>query len=176
METRMPPSSGRHRPPAAPPPMPSSTPSPPASGSLGRLLARFPVVLGAAAGLAAAAVALVLLLLTHPAPAPTQPPDTAARAICASLRAQSYATLYAELTPRLRGLGTQDQFIASQRQIDSVQGAVTTCAVSVGHVGASSADVTFRITRAHAGTLTGQAGFAFDGTNWQLDTYDTSVL
>lgn len=171
MEAPMPPPSHKYSPPAAPDP----TPSPDGPR---RLLARFPVVLGAAAGLALAALALVILLLTHPAPAPTQtpPPDAAARAICASLRAQSYATLYAELTPHLRGLGTQDQFIASQRQIDSVQGAVTTCAVSVGHVGASSADVTFRITRAHAGTLTGQAGFAFDGTNWQLDTYDTSVL
>src|SRR5579859_1461144 len=120
METRTP-----------PPPMPS----PPSPSGLRRLLARFPVVLGAAAGLALAAVALVLLLLTHPAPAPTQSPDVVARAICASLRAQSYVALYAELTPHLRGLGTQDQFIASQRQIDSVQGAVTDCAFNVGHVG-----------------------------------------
>lgn len=171
METRMPPPSGRYRPPAAPDP----TPSPHGPR---RLLARFPVILGAAAGLALAAVALVILLLAHPAPSPTQtpPPDAAARAICASLRAQSYAALYAELTPRLRGLGTQDQFSASQRQVDSVQGAVTTCAFSVGHVAASSADVTFHITRARAGALTGQAGLVFDGSTWQLDTYDTSVL
>lgn len=155
-----------------PPPMPS----PPSPSGLRRLLARFPVVLGAAAGLALAAVALVLLLLTHPAPAPTQFPDGVARAICASLRAQSYVALYAELTPHLRGLGTQDQFIASQRQIDSVQGAVTDCAFNVGHVGASSADVTFHITRARAGMLTGQAGLVFDGSTWRLDTYDTSVL
>ena len=141
-----------------------------------RLLARFPVVLGAAAGLAFAALALVLLLLTHPAPAPTHPPDTAARAICTSLRTQSYAALYAELTPHLRGLGTQNQFIASQRQIDSVQGAVTGCAFSVGNVGASSVDVTFHITRAKAGALTGQAGLVFDGATWRLDTYDTSML
>src|SRR5689334_21721921 len=101
METRMPPPSGRYG--------PSATPTPPSSGPR-RLLARFPVVLGAAAGLAVVALALVILLLTHPAPAPAQPPDNAARAICANLRAQSYAALYAQLTPRLRGLGTQDQF------------------------------------------------------------------
>jgi hypothetical protein len=171
METRMPPPSGRYGPPTTPP----STPSPPPGGP-GRLLTRFPVVLGGAAGVALAAVALVLVLLIHPAPAPAQPPDAAARAICASLRAQNYTALYAELTPHLRGLGTQDQFIASQRQIDSAQGVVTACAFSVGHVDASSADIAFHITRTRAGTLTGQTGFVFDGSTWQLDTYDTSVL
>src|SRR5689334_10298281 len=63
METRMPPPSGRYGPSATP------TPTPPSSGPR-RLLARFPVVLGAAAGLAVAALALVILLLTHPTPAP----------------------------------------------------------------------------------------------------------
>lgn len=156
--------------------MPPPTPSPPPPSGPGSLLARFPVVLGAAVGLGVAAIALVLLLLTHPTPPPARIPDGTARAICASLRAQNYAALYARLTPRLRGLGTQDQFIASQRQLDSVQGAVTGCAFGVGHVDASSADVTFHITRVRAGGLTGQAGFVLDGTTWQLDAYDTGVL
>jgi hypothetical protein len=143
-----------------------------ARGSRGGL----PILLGVAAGLALCALAY--FALTFAAPQATLAPDPAptARAICADLSGQHYDTLYALLTPDLQRQGTEAQFAASQRELDSLLGAVHGCQASVTTNGGGAAAITLRLQRGQTPAAGAHLALAqTQGGAWRIASYDQNV-
>lgn len=139
------------------------------SGTLGRARGIVPILLGVMAGLALCAVAYAALTFNNkPAPDPTP----AARAICADLSAQRYDALYAMLSSNLQSEGSEAQFAASQRELDSLQGAVTGCAPTVASQSDGVAALTLNLRRGAAPAVSAQVTLAQAGNDWRISSYD----
>lgn len=139
------------------------------SGTLGRARGIVPILLGVMAGLALCAVAYAALTFNNkPAPDPTP----AARAICADLSAQRYDALYALLSPTLQSEGSEAQFAASQRELDSLQGAVTGCASTVASQSDGVAALTLNLRRGAAPAVSAQVTLAQAGNDWRISSFD----
>ena len=139
------------------------------SGTLGRARGIVPILLGVMAGLALCAVAYAALTFNNK-PAPD--PAPVARAICADLSAQRYDTLYAMLSPNLQSEGSEAQFAASQRELDSLQGVVTTCAATVASQSDGVAALTLNLRRGAAPAVSAQVALAQAGNGWRISSYD----
>ena len=138
---------------------------------------RSPWLLGLLAGVSLSGV-MFLVLVTFLAPASTPPPPApqpTAEALCAALVTQHYDAAYALLSTTQQAQGTNAQFTASQRELDTLQGPVTQCVSTVGHVGATQASATLRVTRG-AKTSNGALTLVLQGASWRVDSYDTSVI
>lgn len=128
-----------------------------------------PVLLGALAGLAICGLGYLALNLITGRQPDVQP---TARAICADLTARRYDHLYTLLTPALQTQGTQAQFVASQRELDSLLGPVTACAPGSPTISGATATVSFSLTR--AGSIqptTAQATLTASGDAWRINAY-----
>jgi hypothetical protein len=133
-----------------------------------RLLAA-PLLLGVLAGLALCGLGYLALTLLSPRQPDIQP---AARAICADLTGQRYDQLYALLDPALQAQGTQAQFVASQRELDQLQGPVTSCAIASSSASSASGSVTFTLTRSGSPQPTSaQVSLTTDGASWRITAY-----
>lgn len=129
--------------------------------------------LGVAAGLAVCALAFVVAsAFTGPR---MPPPAPAAQAICADLQHQDYADLFSRLAPAQRA-GSEQQFAASQRELDRLRGPVASCTYTLPSVRASAATARLTIVRgAGAPTQADVELGAADGV-WQIESYDTSAV
>jgi hypothetical protein len=131
------------------------------------------IPLGALSGLVVCGLALGALYLSQGRP---PSPATTAQTLCADLRGQHYAALYALLAPSLRQSGTPDQFAASQRQLDILRGKVLTCSYTVEHSDAAQAELRVTLTRASAGASSGTVALQYADGNWSIVAYDASVV
>lgn len=153
-----------------------ASPTATASGvSLARRYLGF--ILGGIAGVALVLAVSALLAGRGSQPSQAAPPapDSVAGGVCADLRAHDYPHLYTTLSPAQQGVGPADQFIASQRQIDALHGSVSACAYTLRRVSASSASVTYTLTRNGAATL-GAVTLDYVNGEWRISDYDTSSI
>ncbi len=134
-----------------------------------RRLSGAPLLLGALAGLALCGLGYLALTFLAPRPPDAQPTVSA---ICADLTARRYDKLYALLDPALQAQGTEAQFVASQRELDQLQGPVTSCASSSVTVSGASASVSYALTRAgSAQPASAQVTLSADGASWRISAY-----
>jgi hypothetical protein len=139
------------------------------SGTLGSARGIVPILLGVMAGVALCAVVFAALTFNNK----TAPDSTpAARAICADLSAQRYDALYTMLSPNLQSEGSEAQFAASQRELDSLQGAVTTCAATVASQSDGVASLTLNLRRGAAPAVSAHVTLAQAGEGWRISSYD----
>lgn len=143
-----------------------------------RVLGAFPLMLGFISGilLCAGVFAALPLLRGGPAEHARPSPQTAANEVCAALRKQDYPSLYGLLSSGQRTTGTQDQFAASQRQLDITEGYARTCSAAIRTVDSEQANVTFVVTRGGNSAIDGVAHMIYEQGSWKLDTYDARVL
>jgi hypothetical protein len=128
-----------------------------------------PVLLGALAGLALCGLGYLALNLFLNRQPDTQP---TVRAICADLITQRYDHLYTLLAPTLQAQGSQEQFVASQQELDALLGPVKTCAPGSSSVSGSTATIAFALTR--AGSIQpapAQATLTASGGAWLISGY-----
>ncbi len=143
--------------------------APPNTKSRRRLPPASPVLLGVLAGLALCGLGYLALALLAPHQPDVRP---TASAICADLTSQRYDQLYTLLAPGLQAQGTEAQFIASQRELDQLQGHVTGCAITGSNVSGASASVTFTLMRAGSTQpTTAQASLGAAGNTWRITAY-----
>jgi len=135
-----------------------------------------PILLGLGAGIALVALALGALILLTPRPAAPPAPSLTTQAFCADLTAQRYADAYALLSPRLQAQGSQAQFVASQRELDALQGDVTACSSAIVNVAGGSASASLQVTRAHTKSASAAVTLVAVGSSWRVDSYDTAVV
>ena len=140
-----------------------------------------PILSGVLAGVVVVAIALaVLVFLRGQQPAPTTgtlpSPTPTAQKLCADLLTQRYSAAYSLLTPSLQRQGTEAQYVASQRELDALQGRVTVCAVGRLSAAGTTASGALNITRAHAHATQATLSLAWSGSAWQVSAYDTSMV
>jgi len=135
-----------------------------------------PILLGLVAGIALVAVALGALIIFTPRVASPQAPSATTQQLCADLTTQRYADAYALLSPRLQAQGSEAQFVASQRELDALQGDVTTCSAAIVNVAGASASAALQVTRAHAKAASAAITLTVVGSAWRVDAYDTAVI
>jgi len=135
-----------------------------------------PILLGLVAGIALVAVALGALIIFTPRVAQPPAPSATTQQLCADLTTQRYADAYALLSPRLQAQGSEAQFVASQRELDALQGDVTTCSAAIVNVAGASASAALQVTRAHAKAASAAVTLTVVGSAWRVDAYDTSVI
>jgi hypothetical protein len=151
-----------------------------AGGATPRLLgplARFPLLLGALAGLAVCLVgALALTVLRGSPSASLSAPNAVAQRICTDVLRQEYADLYGLLSTAQQETGTEAQFEASQRQLDAASGQARQCTATVSTIANGRAGVQLTVVRGQAGAAVGSGSLAYESGSWRLDTYDASVV
>lgn len=169
MSTRIP---GRGRPGVPPSRPPYPPPQPRAQPWWRRQIG---LLLGVAAGLVVCAAALVIAnAITGPR---LPPPAPAAAAICADLEHQDYNDLFTRLAPAQRTAGSEQQFVASQRQLDHLRGSVTSCTYTLLSVRATAATARLTIVRGTGGApMQADVELGAEGGTWQVESYDTSVV
>ncbi len=132
------------------------------------------IVLGAGVGVLIGIVGLVVLSSQSPS---VPAVDPVAQSVCANLSAQNYGATYQELSPNLQREGTEAQFAAAQKELDALNGPVTSCAASVQHADAANATVSLRLARARSGgSTTSTLHLALIGGAWKVVDYDASVF
>ena len=166
MSTRIP-GSGRPGMPRARPLQPQPAPRPWWRRQLGLLL-------GVAAGLVVCAVAFVI---SNAITGPRMPsPAPAAAAVCTDLQHQDYSDLFTRLAPAQRDAGSEQQFVASQQQLDRLRGPVTTCSYTLPSVRANAATARLTIVRGSGAPTQADVELGAEGGTWQVESYDTSVV
>ena len=130
------------------------------------------IVIGAAAGLVVCAVIFAIVNLTAGPRVP--PPDTVARTLCADLTSQRYDDLYTRLAPALQSAGTPRQFAASQRQLDSLRGTVSTCSFTLVSASDAAATLRFSLTRDRNAPAIADVVMRYDSGAWRIESYDVS--
>lgn len=135
-----------------------------------------PLALGVAAGilLVILGIALFSRLTATPANSPSVAP--VARQICSDLTTQQYDDLYGLLSTAEQAVGTRDQFIASQRQLDAQLGAAHTCSATVAGQDASSATLTLTLARGTVMATTAQVKLTLEQNRWRIADYDSSLV
>jgi hypothetical protein len=128
-----------------------------------------PILLGVLAGLIACGLSALGARLLEPHQPDIQPTT---RAICADLMGQRYDSLYNLLAPALQAQGTEAQFVASQREVDQLQGQVTACAPGAPSVSGAQATAPFTLTRAESlQPVTAQVALTLSGGTWRIANY-----
>ena len=135
-----------------------------------------PLALGVMAGILL--VILGIALLSRLTAASTNSPSVApvAREICGDLTTQQYDDLYRLLSSAERAIGTQDQFVASQHQLDTQLGTAHTCSYIVAGQDASSAALTITLTRGTQMAATAQVKLTLQQKHWRIADYDSSLV
>ncbi len=135
-----------------------------------------PLTLGVVAGIIL--VILGITLLSRVTAPPTNSPAVGpvARQICSDLTAQQYGDLYGLLSTAEQALGTQNQFVASQRQLDAQLGTARACSSTVAGQGASSATLTLTLARGTLMATSAQAQLTLEQNRWRIADYDSSAV
>jgi hypothetical protein len=140
-----------------------------------RDLRALPVALGVVAGVAL--VILVASLLSHRSAAAPSPSFTStARQLCDDLSTQRYDDLYNLLSPAQQQIGSRDQFVAAQRQLDAQFGATRACVYSAAASDSSHVTLMLSLTRGTASATTAQAQLTYEQQRWRVSDYDSSLV
>ncbi len=131
-------------------------------------------MLGAATGSVLCALAMVAALVLGGRHATA--PNATAQALCADLQAQGYAHVYTVLSPQLQAEGTQEQFVASQAQLDTLKGKVTACSYVVQQADNSQATLALHLTRARTPGMSGTVRLVYLSGTWRIADYDGSAI
>ena len=137
-----------------------------------------PLLLGALAGLALCALGYLAFNLLSPHPKTPPDPRATASAICADISGQHYDHLFTLLDTDLQSRGTQADFVASQRQIDTLLGPVTACAPGAPAISGSSgstATFTFSLTRASGKLQDPVVTLIMQGPTWRIRDYPGTI-
>jgi hypothetical protein len=135
-----------------------------------------PLSLGVVAGilLVILGVALVSRLTATPTNSPSVAP--VARQICSDLTTQQYDDLYGLLSSAEQAVGSRDQFVASQRQLDAQLGTAHVCSYTVAGQDASSATLTLTLARGAEMATTAQVKLTLEQNHWRIADYDSSLV
>ncbi len=134
---------------------------------------RLPLALGAAAGLVVCALGIAAIMLFS---GQSPDPRPVAQSLCDDLQSQAYHNMYAELAPRLQSVGTEAQFIASQQELDALEGKVTACAYTVQSANGQQASLVLSVVRVRAAEKSGAVRLARVGDAWKVDSYDAGTV
>lgn len=140
-----------------------------------RALRFLPVALGAVAGVLLVIVGVAFFSHRTTSP-PLVPVDRNARQLCADLTTQQYDDLYNMLSTAEQGVGTRDQFVASQRQLDVQLGTVSGCAYTLVSQDAANARISLRLTRGSSPTTAATVRLVMQGSDWRIADYDSSLV
>ena len=135
-----------------------------------------PLALGVVAGILLVVLGIALFSrLTAPA---TNSPSVApvARQICSDLTTQQYDDLYGLLATAEQAVGTRDQFVASQRQLDAHLGTAHTCTYTVAGQDASSATINLTLARGTVMATSAQVKLTLEQHHWRIADYDSSLV
>ncbi len=135
-----------------------------------------PLALGVVAGILL--VVLGITLYSRLTATSTNSPAVApvARLICSDLTTQRYDDLYGLLSATERTVGTRDQFVASQRQLDAQLGTARACSYTVAGQDASSATLTLTLARGTVMATPAQVKLSLEQSHWRIADYDSSLV
>jgi hypothetical protein len=135
-----------------------------------------PLALGVAAGVLLVILGVTLLsrLTATPANSPAVAP--VAHQLCSDLTTQQYDDLYGLLATAEQAVGTRDQFVASQRQLDAQLGPARVCSYAVGAQDPSSATLTLTLARSTPMATTAQVKLTLEQNHWRIADYDSSLV
>ncbi|HEX6817492.1 MAG TPA: hypothetical protein VF120_03895, partial [Ktedonobacterales bacterium] len=109
-------------------------------------------------------------------------PAVAAGEFCGYIKAHGYSSAYNVLSTNLKGTVSEAQFGASLSSLDSLDGAVSSCAAASGSNSysaspfGSTAMVGMVMTRATAGALQGSLHLKKESGGWHVDAIDSGLL
>ena len=135
-----------------------------------------PLALGVVAGILV--VILGVALVSRVTATSTNSPSVApvARQICSDLTTQQYDDLYGLLSTTEQAVGTRDQFVANQRQLDAQLGTAHACSYTVARQDASSATLTLTLARGTVMATTAQVKLTLEQNHWRIADYDSSLV
>lgn len=101
----------------------------------------------------------------------------ASGAFCAAMQGQDYSAAYDLLDSTQQGLVSRDDFVASGKLHDQIDGSITTCALAKVPQGNNDqiTHLTIQMNRAKLGARTGDVTLKFEGSAWKLDATDASL-
>jgi hypothetical protein len=101
----------------------------------------------------------------------------ASGAFCAAMQGADYTTAYSMLDSAQQGLVSQDDFVASGKLHDQIDGTVTKCTLAKVPQGNTDqlSHLTIDLTRSKLGDRTGDVTLKLDGTAWKIDATDASI-
>ena len=135
-----------------------------------------PLALGVVAGILV--VILGIALVSRVTATSTNSPSVApvASQICSDLTTQQYDDLYGLLSSAEQAVGSRDQFVASQRQLDAQLGTAHECSYTVAEQDASSATLTLTLARGTEMATTAQVKLTLEQNHWRIADYDSSLV
>ncbi|HEY7342562.1 MAG TPA: hypothetical protein VH591_16935 [Ktedonobacterales bacterium] len=135
-----------------------------------------PLALGVAAGILV--VVLGIALVSRLSATSTNSPSVTpvARQICSDLTTQHYDDLYGLLSNAEQAVGTRDQFVASQRQLDAQLGTARACSYTVGTQDVSSATLTLTLARGTLMVTQARVKLTLEQNHWRIADYDSSLV
>jgi len=135
-----------------------------------------PLALGIVAGILV--VILGIALVSRVTATSTNSPSVApvARQICSDLTTQQYDDLYGLLSSGEQAVGSRDQFVASQRQLDAQLGTARACSYTIAGQDASSATLTLALARGTVMATTAQVMLTLEQHHWRIADYDSSLV
>ena len=101
----------------------------------------------------------------------------ASGAFCTAMQGADYTTAYGMLDSAQQGLVSQDDFVASGKLHDQIDGTVTKCTLAKVPQGNTDqlSHLTIDLTRSKLGDRTGDVTLKLEGTAWKIDATDTSI-
>lgn len=100
----------------------------------------------------------------------------AAQQFCDALVRHDYTSAYNQLAGSLRQEGTVAQFVASQQDLDRLNGAASSCRFSAPRIQGDHAVFTLTLTRPESGTVSGALDLVLEQGTWRVDAYDANVI
>ncbi len=101
----------------------------------------------------------------------------ASGAFCAAMQGQDYSAAYDLLDSTQQGLVSRDDFVASGKLHDTIDGSITTCALAKVPQGNNDqiTHLTIQLNRSKLGARTGDVTLKLDGSAWKLDATDATL-
>lgn len=101
----------------------------------------------------------------------------ASGAFCAAMQGQDYSAAYDLLDSTQQAAVSRDDFVASGKLHDQIDGSITTCALSKVPEGNNDqiTHLTIQMNRSKLGARTGDVTLKFEGSAWKLDATDAAL-
>jgi len=135
-----------------------------------------PLALGVAAGVLLVLLGIAVLSRLTTTSTSSLSVAPVARQLCSDLTTQQYDDLYGLLSTAEQAVGTHDQFVASQRQLDAQLGTAHECSYTVAGQDASSATLTLTLARGTVMATLAQVKLTLEQNHWRIADYDSSLV
>jgi len=101
----------------------------------------------------------------------------ASGAFCAAMQGQDYSSAYDLLDSAQQGLVSRDDFVASGKLHDEIDGSITTCALAKVPQGNNDqiTHLTIQLNRSKLGARTGDVTLKLEGSAWKLDATEAAL-